>query len=72
MTQYTVQHTCGHAHNYNLCGEKSARDQKLAWLAQHECPACQKGRKFTVKDWGKKIDLFLMWGAELDQILGRD
>lgn len=42
MAKYTVEHACGHTHEYQLFGPLKERDRKLEWLAEQDCPACRR------------------------------
>lgn len=42
MAKYTVTHTCGHQHEYQLYGKHTERDRKIAWLEGQDCPACKR------------------------------
>lgn len=42
MAKYTITHTCGHEHEYQLFGKSRERDRKIAWLEKQECPACRR------------------------------
>ena len=43
MAKYTVEHACGHTHEYHqLFGPLKERDRKLEWLAEQDCPDCRR------------------------------
>jgi hypothetical protein len=42
MAKYTITHTCGHEHAYQLCGPEKERKRKLDWMAEQECPRCRR------------------------------
>lgn len=42
MAKYTITHTCGHDHEYQLYGKHTERDRKIAWLEGQDCPACKR------------------------------
>jgi len=42
MAKYSVKHSCGHTVEVQLYGKGSERERKLEWLAEQDCPACEK------------------------------
>lgn len=45
MSQYTVTHSCGHAHTHQLYGKEAERQRKVAWFATVDCPDCYRAAK---------------------------
>lgn len=42
MAKYTVKHTCGCEHTYNLFGKHTDRDRTITWLEGQVCPSCKR------------------------------
>lgn len=42
MAKYTVTHTCGHEHEYQLIGKHTERERKIEWLEKQDCPTCRR------------------------------
>lgn len=42
MAKHTIDHSCGHSHDYQLFGPTKDRDRKIEWLATQDCPRCRR------------------------------
>lgn len=40
--KYQVTYKCGHSGEINVYGPMADRDRKAAWVAQHDCPECER------------------------------
>lgn len=65
MSKYTVTHTCGHEHEYNLFGKHVDRDRKIEWLSGQECPECRrKAEEEAAKEATEGMELPELDGSE--------
>jgi len=45
MAKYSVTYSCGHEGEVQLYGKGSERERKLEWLAEQDCPTCEKAAR---------------------------
>jgi hypothetical protein len=65
MAKYTVTHTCGHEHEYNLFGKHTERERKIEWLEKQDCPACRrKAEEEAAKAATEGVELPELEGSE--------
>lgn len=65
MAKYTITHTCGHDHEYQLFGKSNERERKMAWLEKQECPECRrKAEEEAAKAATEGIELPELEGTE--------
>lgn len=66
MAKYTIKHTCGHSHQYQIVGALADRDRKIAWLASQDCPECRKAaEKAAAESAAEKSPFAVIAAAEL-------
>ena len=65
MAKYTITHSCGHEHEYQLFGKSNERERKMAWLESQECPECRrKAEEEAAKAATEGIELPELEGSE--------
>lgn len=69
MARYTITCACGCKYTYNICGKVATRQERAAWLATQDCPACRaKARRAAAAEKIADADLPKLSGVSEKQI----